>query len=497
MTLRNQADQVAAAGRYGDSVLVHMSPEEVGALDQLAMASGIAALPRNPHTGYPEAFSLGGLLKGIGSLAAGTLGTAFLGPLGGALGSGLFTGLTEQNLKKGLFAGLTAYMGGKALDAVADTGRAAAMSGAGKAGSDLTSQELAKKAGQLSTRRGWGYFGDVADAFGSRVAGEAALSGVGNTLGTRGMMMALPVAGEVKNSINADEREIGSIAAYERQVADARRDYESRFGRNPYASMYAGRYRGYAEGGLVTPDQRDALDSGVMRLVGSIAPNLGGRATEQEELLASIRDGEGNIFERLRGGMARRAADRRETETKEKFPHLVSNAPPQGFIPGYMPEFMYMTPPGVQPQNPAQGFTPYGDNPFAVPGIEDILNQGRGNFLAELGYQPPQIPPTSQPPGGGGYPGMGMGDMVGYAQGGMVNPAGGMGDGIVAPLEGGGAARLSPGEFVVPADVVSMLGDGDTATGAEILEAMMGRIRQQKTGSPRQLPPTNLAALPG
>jgi hypothetical protein len=46
--------------------------------------------------------------------------------------------------------------------------------------------------------------------------------------------------------------------------------------------------------------------------------------------------------------------------------------------------------------------------------------------------------------------------------------------------------ELSPGEFIVPADVVSMLGDGSTESGGELLYDMMRRVRQEKTGSSKQ-----------
>lgn len=48
---------------------------------------------------------------------------------------------------------------------------------------------------------------------------------------------------------------------------------------------------------------------------------------------------------------------------------------------------------------------------------------------------------------------------------------------------------VSPGEFIVPADVVSGLGDGDTDAGANELERMMGKVRQERTGIDQQPQP--------
>ena len=47
-------------------------------------------------------------------------------------------------------------------------------------------------------------------------------------------------------------------------------------------------------------------------------------------------------------------------------------------------------------------------------------------------------------------------------------------------------AALSPGEFVVPADVVSGIGNGDTNSGAKRLYAMMDNIRDGRTGKTKQ-----------
>jgi hypothetical protein len=50
---------------------------------------------------------------------------------------------------------------------------------------------------------------------------------------------------------------------------------------------------------------------------------------------------------------------------------------------------------------------------------------------------------------------------------------------------------VSPGEFIVPADVVSGLGDGDTDAGANELERMMDKVRQERTGTDQQPRPVN------
>ena len=72
---------------------------------------------------------------------------------------------------------------------------------------------------------------------------------------------------------------------------------------------------------------------------------------------------------------------------------------------------------------------------------------------------------------------------------GMVSGAGdGMADMIPASMEGDQDVLLSDGEFVVPADVVSGLGNGSSDAGANKLEDMMDRVRELRTGGKAQPP---------
>ena len=64
----------------------------------------------------------------------------------------------------------------------------------------------------------------------------------------------------------------------------------------------------------------------------------------------------------------------------------------------------------------------------------------------------------------------------------------GMADRIKARIGGVQEARLADGEFVIPADVVSHLGNGSSKAGAKKLYMMMDRIRKARTGSKKQAP---------
>jgi hypothetical protein len=64
----------------------------------------------------------------------------------------------------------------------------------------------------------------------------------------------------------------------------------------------------------------------------------------------------------------------------------------------------------------------------------------------------------------------------------------GMADEIPAMIDNEQPAMLSDGEFVIPADVVSHLGNGNSDAGAEVLEDMMDRVRKARTGTTKQGP---------
>jgi len=78
----------------------------------------------------------------------------------------------------------------------------------------------------------------------------------------------------------------------------------------------------------------------------------------------------------------------------------------------------------------------------------------------------------------------------GYAAGGnprlLKGPGDGMSDNIPATINGRQPARLADGEFVIPADVVSHLGNGSTEAGAKQLHAMMDKVRKARTGNRKQ-----------
>lgn len=152
MSLELAAKHLASRGRNGDSMLVHMAPEEVSGLQALARANG-GTLTINPDTGLPEANFLkrilptligAGLMFATGGAAApGLFGLSKAATIGLGIG-GLETARTGS-LEKGLMAGLGAYGGagltGGLMGAAATKGAAVtpAMSAAPTAASPVAS----------------------------------------------------------------------------------------------------------------------------------------------------------------------------------------------------------------------------------------------------------------------------------------------------------------------------------------------------------------------
>ena len=115
---------------------------------------------------------------------------------------------------------------------------------------------------------------------------------------------------------------------------------------------------------------------------------------------------------------------------------------------------------------------PYG----AISGSQARPGAGGVNYFSPTSY--------SKKAAGGGmmYGGGGISDLGGYSDGGRLlkGPGDGVSDSIPATIGGKQPARLATGEFVVPARVVSELGNGSTEAGAKKLYAMMDRVQKAR-----------------
>lgn len=119
--------------------------------------------------------------------------------------------------------------------------------------------------------------------------------------------------------------------------------------------------------------------------------------------------------------------------------------------------------------------------PYERPKYKSTFNAG-----AYSGYEP-ATPNYYRPQ----YAHGGLADLGGYsdyARGGRMlkGPGDGMSDDIPATIANKQPARLANEEFVVPADVVSHLGNGSSEAGAKQLYKMMDRVRKARTGTKKQ-----------
>jgi hypothetical protein len=96
-------------------------------------------------------------------------------------------------------------------------------------------------------------------------------------------------------------------------------------------------------------------------------------------------------------------------------------------------------------------------------GMDSMADSGLGNLRAGLHLAKGGMPPRFLSGGGDG-----------------------MSDSIKATINGDQPARLADGEFVIPADVVSHLGNGSSKAGAKQLYSMMDKVRSARTGTKKQ-----------
>lgn len=126
---------------------------------------------------------------------------------------------------------------------------------------------------------------------------------------------------------------------------------------------------------------------------------------------------------------------------------------------------------------------------------EPYKNMKRPNAMGGINLSAPGIKPAESKADREDYAAGGITQadrygMGGYASGSvprlLKGPGDGMSDNIPATIDNRQPARLADGEFVIPADVVSHLGNGSTEAGAKHLHKMMTDVRKARTGNPKQ-----------
>jgi hypothetical protein len=437
MSLHQLANQMQKRGRGKDTMLVHMSPREVGGLQTLAKAAG-GSLTINPDTGLPEAGFLEQVLPvvaaaGLTYLTAGAATPALaaaLGPTAGGIVAGAGAGA--------LISGATAAATGR------NAGQAALMGGLGGA--------IAGGTGAYADTPTSGMFPPSAPAAAPAaptvdIAGNA-LS-VPNPAGPG--FISSETGQAVANAPVGPRLNLGDVEA------QAGGFYGGAAPVNPYANMTNAQIT-HATGIQPPPPAAPSYfqEANKLTKAGILAlPGLGAAYGYDAVPMPGQEQYDENSPYRMR---------------------LSRN-------------FQGATP--VQPN-------PYYRAQYAAGGIANASYPQAG--IDRTQYAVPSQMPTSAEVINADYDaktnpytGMargGVADLGGYSDGGRMlkGPGDGMSDSIPGVIGGKQPARLADGEFVVPADVVSHLGNGSTDAGAKKLYAMMDRIRQARTGKKKQAP---------
>jgi hypothetical protein len=261
MDIKQQTQNVANQGRYGDSMLLHVNPAEVKGLAQ-AMPITV-----NPETGQPEAF-----LPFLAPLLGSALGTTFLTGLGGAgiagagissalaagLGAGAATYLQSGGSgSKALLSGLTAGFGTSAANTAAQTAQTGSDIAAGVAGG-MSPELAAQTAAAATPRAATGAFQSGKDLFmqgsgggaGGTFAFDQGAKSLANAAMTPSGMMAGTALGG-SSIINSQELYEQQMRQFEEDEKKRRRDM---YANNPEVQLYSasGGVTGFEEGGFVS-----------------------------------------------------------------------------------------------------------------------------------------------------------------------------------------------------------------------------------------------------
>ena len=135
-------------------------------------------------------------------------------------------------------------------------------------------------------------------------------------------------------------------------------------------------------------------------------------------------------------------------------------------------------------------YKPYGPQ-FAAGGVTDLDNYDQTPQMQSPGTL--DIPNRNEVTNNQGYMGDsvqmmadgGISDLGSYSDGGRLlkGPGNGVSDDIPATIAGKQPARLATNEFVIPARIVSEIGNGSTDAGAKALYDMMDRVQNDRKKS--------------
>ena len=468
MSLEVAAKHLAAHGRGPDDQLIHMSGKEVAGLQALAKAAG-GSLTINPHTGLAEAGFLDSLLPTI--VGAGL--TYFSGGMINPLTAGLIVGGVETartgDLGKGALAGLGGFGG---------AGMVGGLAGAGAAGPGVDQG-----------------FKEAVSAGAGNFAASPSMAALGG-----GKYLAAAAAPTVMDAmqpkLNAEPDKTPQM------IRPYKYDYNPQTPSNMIGSQYQPTGQDTSERQWFNPSYTalppyQAANGGIIALAG-------GGPVEQMSNQAAM--GTNTMYP-----MANMSTS--SFATPYQSPVSTNMLAPTSDMPvGMNGE------PSMQGTRMAMGgqVPSYGFGGFLGDAVSDIGSQVGHLFKGDSGesyaqqLQDPNSPASQNLSGLSqsmqGYQGMvnraagGITSLGGYSDGGRLlrGPGDGVSDSIPAQIGNNQPARLADGEFVVPARIVSELGNGSTEAGAKQLYKMLDRVqnaRGKTTAKGKVAKNTNAAKL--
>jgi hypothetical protein len=507
------ANQIQSKGRGQDTMLVHMTPGEVKGLQALAMSQG-GSLTINPQTGLPEAGFLSKILPMVAGFALGPAGFGLMSSIQAGLTVGALTGVATGSLKKGLMAGLGAYGGAGIGEGLVN---AATPVEAAQTGIVADPSLIDASATQFPTKDiTFGQTPNFGVPSAPNVMPPDVASGrfVDDAIAKAGYTYDTAGGPLIKMTPDVMPPDVASGRFVDEGIAKAGYTYDPA-GKSLIKTPVTGPVSG--ESGL-------NFSSSKNRFFDQLPPS---NLPVQPTGLQGAGSGLKNMFDTGQVGTDARSAFMKATPTGSLTAAgttLASALTPEpaplptskSFIRGYD---LDITNPSGTPQ-----YTPQDTREreqvryaFSPRPIYEAAQGGQINPDYNMAVDQNGGFSDAYAPGGAikkrslkGEPYYKFADSrrdssmeaaidQNFAKGGLgalpprfLSGGGdGMSDSIKARIGGVQEARLADGEFVVPADVVSHLGNGSSKAGAKKLYAMMDKIRKARTGRKSQAPEVN------
>lgn len=431
--MREAARNLASLGRYGDDTLLHVSRKE---LEGIRALTG-KGFTRNPDTGLPEAFNWSSIIP----IAAGIAGTVLSGGnVGiGALASGAASaattaaegGTVQDALTQGLISGATSYAGGQLLSGVGEAATQAASQG--------ISQGVTQGATDAATQAATQGATEAATQAATQGAAQNAAAASPSSLASFGPNMSPQMALDFSATGTASPSVFQRAAALPTYAADFGQTL-SNVASEPGAAL-------------------SKLGSNIVARPMSAAIAAGGTLMQANDMLSG-----------------QPAMPGEEAYDPNRYPEQFPlnprswNAPSPNYRPGLNPEYRYFAEGGLASLRQDGGYT------------SNLMNEAKAALLGEHPRPREAIERFRDVFGDDA-----LALLRDRTSGGRVRGAGGgMDDLVPGSIEGRQKVRLADGEFVIPADVVSGLGDGSTDQGVRKLHGLMNQVRQQRTGKKAQ-----------